>query len=245
MRSSTAMTAGEAFAVLGLSGPASPEAVKTAFNAAAKAARPDHDGGDEERFRKVIEAYRVLKKLEAARAALAPPKVEAKPTVPALEITIGEALNGLKRPVRLPDGRDISVKLPAGLRSGETVRLKGKGADGSDVELRVRIAAEPNRTVVGDDVWLTVPVEPRVLRDGARVEVETPTGPVNVWVPKSFPTEGRLRLKGEGLPARAGRPQGHMFLKFVPAEPDEGKARSMLSKFASAWTGAARTASRL
>lgn len=240
------MTAGEAFAVLGLSGPASPEAVKAAFNAAAKAARPDHEGGDEERFRKVIEAYRVLKKLEAARAALSPPKAEPKPTTPTLEITIHEALNGLRRPVRVPDGRDISVKLPAGLRTGETVRLKGRGKDGGDLELRVRITSEPNRTVVGDDVWLTVPVEPRVLRDGARVEVDTPTGPVNVWVPRSFPTEGRLRLKGEGLPARSGRPQGHMFLKFVPADPaEESRARSMLSKFASAWTGAARTASRL
>lgn len=245
MGSSTAMTVGEAFAVLGLPGPASPETVKAAFNAAAKAARPDHEGGDEERFRKVIEAYRILKKLEAAKAVLAPPKVEPRPTVPALEISIGEALNGLHRGVRLPDGRCVPLTLASGLRNGEIVRLENRAEDGSDLELRVRIAAEPNRTVVGDDVWLTVAVDPRVLRDGARVEVETPTGPVNVWVPKNFPSAGSLRLKGEGLPAREGKPQGHMFLKFVPTEPDEGKARSMLSKFANAWTGAAKTASRL
>jgi curved DNA-binding protein len=111
--------------------------------------------------------------------------------------------------------------------------------------MRVRITAEPNRTVVADDIWLTVTVDPRTLRDGARVEVDTPAGSVSVWVPRSFPPDGRLRLKGEGLPARGGRPQGHMYLKFVPEVAEESTARSLLARFASAWTGASKTAARL
>src|SRR3569623_329418 len=187
-----AMTTGEAYRLLGLSAPADPDAVKAAFKAAVKAARPDGEAGDEERFRRVIEAYRLLQKLQALRALAAPlkpaapeaPAREAPP--PVLEISIAEAMTGLARTLRLPDGSSAPVRLPAGLRNDEKVRLKGRGPEGSDLYLRVRIAAEPNRAVVGDDLYLTVAVDPRALNEGGRVEIETPPGPKSAWTPESL-----------------------------------------------------------
>jgi curved DNA-binding protein len=244
-----AMTTGEAYRLLGLSAPADPDAVKAAFKAAVKAARPDGEAGDEERFRRVIEAYRLLQKLQALRALAAPlkpaapeaPAREAPP--PVLEISIAEAMTGLARTLRLPDGSSAPVRLPAGLRNDEKVRLKGRGPEGSDLYLRVRIAAEPNRAVVGDDLYLTVAVEPRALLEGGRVEIETPTGTKSAWIPKAFPQDGRLRLRGEGLPARGARKAGDLYVRPTPAEtrPAEG-ARARLGRFARAWTEGARTA---
>eukprot|EP01035_Chromulina_nebulosa_P006934 gene6934-9353_t len=61
----------EAFAVLGLHGPAEQAAVTRAFRLAVKSARPDQPGGDAERFRRVISAYRLIQNTGAARPALA------------------------------------------------------------------------------------------------------------------------------------------------------------------------------
>lgn len=248
-----AMTTGEAYRLLGLTAHAAPDEVKVAFKAAVKAARPDGEAGDEDRFRRVIEAYRLLQKLQELRALAAPlkaaietparetPARDAPP--PVLEISIAEAMTGLARPVRLPDGSSAPVRLPAGLRNDEKVRLKGRGPDGSDLYLRVRIAAEPNRAVVGDDLYLTVAVDPGALTEGGRVEIETPTGIKSAWIPKAFPQDGRLRLRGEGLPARGERRSGDLYVRPTPAEakPAEG-ARARLGRFARAWADGARTA---
>lgn len=236
------MTAREAHALLGLDEPAAPEAVKAAFKAAVKSARPDQPDGDAERYRRVIEAYRLLQRLQAARAVLEGPKSEAPkgPAPPAvLEISIHEAMTGLSRPVRLPGGKSLGLRLPAGLRNDDLVRLKGQGADGEPLMLRVRIAAEPNRAILGDDLWLTVPVEPRVLTEGGRVEVETPLGVRSIWIPKNFPADGKLRLRGEGIPARGARKDGDLFLKAAPCEPVREGARDKLKRFARAWTDTA------
>jgi curved DNA-binding protein len=252
------LNASEAYALLGLPGPAKPDVIKTAFKAAVKLARPDGEAGDEERFRQVIEAYRLLQRLQTARAALAgpetdiqaaapSPRAEAPATqAPVLEISIVEAMTGLARTIRLPGGRSAAVRLPAGLRNDERVRLKSRGPDGADLLMRVRIAAEPNRAIVADDLYLTVAVDARALSDGGRVEIETPTGVKSAWIPKGFPANGRLRLRGEGLPGRGEHLTGDLFVRPTPAEtkvPDGARAR--LNRFARAWTDGARAASGL
>lgn len=244
------MTLGEAWATLGLSGPAAPETVTTAFRAAVKAARPDH-GGDPERFRRVIEAYRLLQNAQAARAALAPPErtgtpAETKPE-PVLAVTLAEALEGLARNVRLPDGRTLGLRLPAGLRPGETVRLKGQGEGGRDLKLTVTVTCPEGVRLIGDDLWIEAGVPPRRLADGGRHEVETPRGARTIWIPRGLGDAPVLRLKGEGLPARGLKPRGHLFVRLVPAEDEaaESPAREMLRRFAEAWTEGARAASRL
>lgn len=233
MSKTSGMTAQEARKLLDLSASASREETAAAFRAAAKAARPDQ-GGDPERFRQVIEAYRVLQRLDEARVTVA--RAAAEPPVDVLEITPREAYAGLARNIRLPNGRKLGLRLPGGLRNGAPVRLKGQGKGGDDLFLKVRIAAEDGWSVIGDDLWLTVQVDPRTLRDGGRIEVETLAGPQSVWVPKGLPDPARLRLKGLGLPASAGHARGHLYLKLEPAESGlVSGARERLRRFASAW----------
>ena len=61
-----------------------------------------------------------------------PPK---PPDAPVLEITPAEAALGLTRRMPLARGRSIGLRLPAGLRTGETVRLAGQGDDGADLHV--------------------------------------------------------------------------------------------------------------
>lgn len=243
--SASPLTPRDACALLGLDAPLGGAELARAFRAAAKASRPDQPGGDAERFRRVIEAYRLLQ-AEAARPVPvpAPPRSRAQPRPrprpdpeAVLAIAPREALAGLARTVRLPNGRRLGLRLPAGLRTGETVRLKGQGPGGADLLLTLRIEGEAGLAVIGDDLWMTWPVDPRLLEHGGRTEIDTPAGPRTVWIPRALPRPARLRLKGQGLPAREGRAQGHLFITLEPRAERAGDAlRDRLARFQQAWT---------
>lgn len=237
------MTEREARALLGLPRAFARDELTAAFRAAVKASRPDQPGGDAERFRRVIEAYRLLQRAGAERPLPAPPRTRARPAprpagpLDELVISPREALGGLARAVRLPSGRRLGLRLPAGLRTGETVRLRGQAKGGEDLLLRVRVEAERGLAVIGDDLWMTWPVDPRLLETGGRAEIETPHGPRRVWVPRGLPRPPRLRLKGLGLPAREGRPQGHLFVTLEPvAAAVADPLRERLARFQQTWT---------
>lgn len=237
-----AMTPKDACTLLGLIGPVGGEVLTAAFRAAAKAARPDQTGGDADRFRRVIEAYRLLQALEKAREAIPTTPASAaadKPsnTSPAvLEISASEAVLGLARRLPLADGRSIGLRLPAGLRAGETVRLAGQGDGGADLMLTVKVRPEGPVRVIGDDLWMDWEVAPSVLSHGGRLKVTSPRGEHAVTAPPALPAPYRLRLRDQGLPARAGKAQGHLFLTLKPlaeARPDPVDER--LSRFKRAW----------
>jgi curved DNA-binding protein len=239
------MTSRDACALLGLKGPVGGDALKSAFRVAAKAARPDQGGGDHEKFRRIIEAYRLLQALEAARAPMtqAPPRpVKPAPTPalepvrPTLEITPTEAMLGLVRHVEVARGRALGLRLPAGLRSSETVRLAGQAEGGGDLLLTVAIGAQGGMRVIGDDLWLDWPVEALVLTMGGRIRVATPTGEHSVTVPPALPAPYRLRLKNKGLPACEGKAPGHLFLTLkAVAVAKTDPAGDRLDRFKRAW----------
>ncbi len=232
--SASTLTSREALALLGLDRGASPETLKAAFRAAAKAARPERAEGDSEKLRKVIEAYRLLQRLQVGREALAAPAS----TDLMLEISVAEACGGLARSVRLPNGKTLGLRLPAGLRNGDPVRLARQGAEGADLILTVRVRPEPHLRVDGDDVHMTVQVDPRILEDGGRILVSTPAGDRSVWAPRGLADPRRLRLKGQGLPPRGAHERGHLFVTLEPglATEQPPRAREMLRRFASVWT---------
>lgn len=223
----------EALALLGLTGPAEGAALTAAFRAAVKAARPDQPGGDEARFRKVIAAWRLLQ-AEGGRRALEAPAAPAPPR-PVVAITPAEALGGGRVFVALGGGRTIDVRVPMGLRSGEHLRLKGAAEDGTDLYLPVLIRAADGLSALGDDLYMTFPVAPRLLEDGGRLEIETWAGPCSAWLVAGQQTL-RIRLKGLGLPARGKRPLGHLFVTLEPSADAPSAAEDLLVRFTRVWT---------
>lgn len=230
------LTYRQALSVLGLPGPVDHETTRQAFLRAVKAARPDHPAGDAERFREVIAAWHVIQAQSPALPALAPP-MRRTAALPTLSIDPPLALRGGPVITR-HRGRAFRLTLPAGLRAGDHVRLKGAGRDESDLFLAVRIRAADGLSVLGDDLFMQAEVSPRVLQDGGRVEVRTHAGPRNAWVVAGLEPPVRLRLKGLGLPARGRHGQGHLFITLTPAEETPSAAEHLLDRFARVWTTA-------
>jgi curved DNA-binding protein len=204
--------------------------LRRAFRDAAKQAHPDRAGGDAERFRLVTEAYHRLQAAQAAPEGVIQPPVPRAPEPAVLNIGPLVALRGGFTEHQLADGRRIRVRLPAGLRSGDTVRAGG-------AELSVVLRGTPEMLVRGDDLWITAAVSPRVLEQGGRVALETPLGRRIVWLTSKAGERKLLRLAGQGLPARAGHRQGHLFLRLAPAKAGQADsaARTLLRRFAAAW----------
>lgn len=230
----------QALALLGLSRPVDAETTRRAFLNAVKAARPDQPGGDAERFRDVIAAWHLIQ-TQAPPCPSLPPPARRLRSHPTLSIDPLMALNGGKVDVR-HRSRSFRLTLPAGLRAGDHVRMKGVGRDGSDLFLSVLIRPAHGLSVLGDDLFMTADVPPRVLEDGGRIEVMTHAGNRNAWVVAGLEPPVRLRLKGMGLPARANRAAGHLFITLNPAEDTPSAAEHLLDRFARVWTGSSLAA---
>lgn len=224
----------EALAVLGVAADVDAPTLKDAFRAAVKAARPDRTGGDAERFRRVIAAYRLIQAHQPERTALAPPRLRPAPA-PVLALSPMQALAGGKVEVRL-GARTVRVTTPKGLRTGDHLRLRQGGADGADIYLSVLIRPEDGLSAMGDDLFMSWPVERRLMADGGRVEIETHVGTRSAWITADRTAPVRVRLKGLGLPARGSRAAGHLFVTLEPASDTPSAAEDLLIRFTRVWT---------
>lgn len=223
----------EAFAVLGLHGPAEQEAVRRAFRLAVKDARPDMPGGDPERFRRIIAAYRLIQSRGPRPALVAP--IQRPDAPPVVGLTPLQAIEGGEVTLNLGD-RTLRVRAPAGLRTGEHLRLKAGAQDGNDLYLPVLIRPGDGLAALGDDLYMSWPVAPRLLADGGRVEIETHAGLRGSWVAPGLTDPVRLRLRGLGLPARGHHSAGHLFVSLKPSEDVPSAAEDLLARFTRVWT---------
>jgi curved DNA-binding protein len=132
-----------------------------------------------------------------------------------LPLTLEEALRGGTREIAITDPstgqrRNLSVKIPAGVRSGQKIRLGGQGGPGfggaaaGDLLLKVEIQPDPRFRVEGSDVHTTVAVSPWEAALGGEAEVETPTGSVRVKIPAGSSSGRKIRLRGRGLGKKGG-----------------------------------------
>ena len=131
-----------------------------------------------------------------------------------LPISLREAFTGTRRTVTLPDAsgnpRPIEVRIPAGVRNGERLRVKGKGSPGrgggppGNLFFHVHIAPHPVFHRKGSDIIVTLPVWPWEAALGTEVEVPTLSGQVRLKIPPGSQPQQRMRLKGKGLPQRKG-----------------------------------------
>ncbi|WP_159590681.1 DnaJ C-terminal domain-containing protein [Chelativorans xinjiangense] len=126
-----------------------------------------------------------------------------------LLVTIEEVATAAKVTAAFPDDRRIAVKLPRYVEDGQTIRLKGQGAEtpfGERGDALVKLKLRPHKRyrVEGRDLHADLPVSLRDAVLGAKVAVETPTGKVAVAVPAWSSSDRTLRLKGRGLPLKSG-----------------------------------------
>ncbi len=127
-----------------------------------------------------------------------------------LEVDFLEAVSGTKKRVTLPEGGVLDLSIPAGVSDNQVLRLKGKGGAGFGaaergdalVEVRVRPHAQFQRS--DDDILLEVPITIDEAVLGAKIEVPTISGRVQLTIPKGTNSGRVFRLKGKGIKC-AGR----------------------------------------
>jgi molecular chaperone DnaJ len=141
--------------------------------------------------------------------------------------------------------RSISARIPAGVKDGQRIRLKGKGAAGEyggepgDLFVVVHVSAHPIFGRSGDNLTMTVPVGFDEAALGAEVAVPTlGGGRVTVKLPPGTPNGRTFRVRGKGVPRKDGT-RGDLLVTVevqVPAQLSE-EARAAVQAYREASAG--------
>ncbi|MEL6666571.1 MAG: DnaJ C-terminal domain-containing protein [Pseudomonadota bacterium] len=148
-----------------------------------------------------------------------------------VEISFEDAVTGAKREMTMADGRVLNISIPAGIETGQSLRLKSQGklsnSSGPPGDAILEIFVRPNKTWTrdGSDIRMTVPVPLRTAVLGGQVDVDTPMGPIALKIPDGSNSGATLRLRGKGvqIPGKAG----HLYarLEVIIEDPKDPKLR--------------------
>jgi DnaJ-class molecular chaperone len=157
----------------------------------------------------------------------------------AMTVSLEEAARGAEKRVRLPTGKELNVKIPAGVSAGQQIRLKGQGetAPGhppGDLLITVSIAPHAFFKVDGSDLRVELPITLYEAVLGGKVRVPTLGGAVELSIPKNTSSGRTFRLKGKGLP-KAGA-SGDLFVTTRIMLPDgnDTELEALMEKWRSA-----------
>ena len=121
-----------------------------------------------------------------------------------MTVSLEEAARGGEKRVRLPNGKELNVKIPAGVSAGQQIRLKGQGETvpghpPGDLLIAISIAPHPFFKVDGQDLRVELPITLYEAVLGGKVRVPTLSGAVELTLPKNTSSGRTFRLKGKGL----------------------------------------------
>lgn len=127
-----------------------------------------------------------------------------------INLSFSEAYHGCERTLAVNEER-VQVRIPAGVKDGSRLRLKGKGnlqpgtGRRGDLYLNLRLQPHPIWRLDGDQLRAELPLSLDELALGGEVRVATPDGEAMVQVPAGITLGRSLRLKGKGWPLASGR----------------------------------------
>jgi len=159
-----------------------------------------------------------------------------------ISVTLDDVYHGTVKEIQLPskDGagtQTLRVKIPAGAKPGQQLRLTGKGSSGvgrgakGDLYLTINIDKHPIFDVMGNDIYVNLPVTPWEAALGATVTVPTLGGNVELKIPPGSQGGQTMRLKKRGLPSTPHGDQ-YVLLKIVIPIPTTDAAREMYQSMA-------------
>jgi len=172
------------------------------------------------------------------RTASRPLNLDAEASV---KVTLAEAFRGAERTLSVNDER-VQVRIPAGVKHGSRLRLKGKGnlqpgtGRRGDLYLNLDVQTHPVWRLEGDQLRGELPVSIDELALGGTVKVMTPDGEADVSIPAGTAPGRSLRLKGKGWPMKSGR--GDLLLNLSVQWPSKWSAeqRELLEQLRNART---------
>ncbi|KTD56609.1 DNA-binding protein DnaJ [Legionella santicrucis] len=139
-----------------------------------------------------------------------------------ITLSLEEAFTGTIKNIQIPtehnsqtNMQSLKVKIPAGVKSGQQIRLAGQGAPGvhggprGDIYLSVYVEKHSLFDVIDSDIYLTLPITPWEAALGTTVVVPTLGGKIDLKIPPGSQGGQKLRLKNRGLP---GTTPGHQYV---------------------------------
>lgn len=254
------------YVLLDVDASASAEAVKQAYRRVARACHPDRDptDGAEERFKRVQQAYAVLSDPTLRRAydreRLDPFSLlaggAARPTAPPgarvghadveaqVRLTFDQAIRGGTTEVRVPGGEAVRLGVPVGVRSGLTVRVRGRGraaptGERGDLYVTFRVDPSPQFRREGENLHLVQTISAIEAIVGTVRSITNAYGQtIKVHIPPGTQPGERLRLRGQGIATK--RRTGDLFVEVQVTVP-----RSLTDAQRGALEAAAREAGLL
>lgn len=162
-------------------------------------------------------------------------------------ITLAQAYTGANVTVFLPDGSHTEARIPAGIKDGQKVRLRGKGLHGADLKVTVRVSDDSVYSREGNNLILRAPVTLAEAVDGAVIEVPLPDASTVKLRLAPGQVGRRLRAKGRGfkgkngkgdllvipevvLPTKLSDEAQKAFEEFVKLAPQENPREDLLKK---------------
>lgn len=162
-------------------------------------------------------------------------------------ISLAQAYTGANVTVFLPDGSHTEARIPAGIKDGQKVRLRGKGLRGGDLKVTVRVSDDSVYSREGNNLVMRAPVTLAEAVDGAVIEVPLPDASTVKLRLAPGQVGRRLRAKGRGFKAKGGdgdllvipeivlptelsAEAQEAFDKFVKLAPQENPRKDLLKK---------------
>jgi curved DNA-binding protein len=122
------------------------------------------------------------------------------------------------------NGQSFDIKIPAGIKSGETMRVRGKGkqyqGQAGDLLIQVEVASSDEYERKGDNLYKNFDVPLKEALFGGKIAIETPEKEVSLKVPQNTKNGQKFRLKGKGVPDRKTAMKGDLYLVANVVLPD-------------------------
>jgi curved DNA-binding protein len=154
--------------------------------------------------------------------------INAKITIPFMT-----SIQGGKHTINV-EGDSFDIKIPAGIKSGETLRVRGKGkshqGQRGDLLIKIEVAPSSEYERKGSDLYKTIDVPLKEALFGGKIKVQTPEKEVTLKVPKNTKNGQKFRLKGKGVPDRKTALRGDLYLVANIVLPDVDSLDSELRK---------------
>ncbi len=156
-----------------------------------------------------------------------------------MEVDFLDAVNGGRRRVTMSDGRSLDLAIPAGLNSGQTLRLKGQGLPGmgtgpaGDALVEITVGTHPAFKREGDDIRMDLRISLAEAVEGGKVPVVTPSGAVTLSVPPGSNSGDLLKLRSKGVQTRPN--PGDLLVRLLIVLPRKDDPE--LREFVKTWPG--------
>jgi DnaJ-class molecular chaperone len=154
----------------------------------------------------------------------------------AMTVSLEDSVKGGEKRVRLPTGKELNVKIPAGVTAGQQIRLKGQGetAPGhppGDLLITISVAPHPYFKIDGSDLRLDLPITLYEAVLGGKVRVPTLGSAVEMSIPKNTSSGRTFRLKGKGLPKAGGAGDLFVATRIILPDGNDAELEALMEKW--------------